>query len=39
MLWFKESTEQKPIPFRIYLFILGGNTYSMTGTFQWDTRV
>ena len=36
---FKVLTKQKPVLFRRYIFILRGNTYYMTGTGQWCTRV
>ena len=34
VLRFNELTKQKPVPFRIFVFILKGNTYYMTGTGQ-----
>ena len=39
VLRFKELTEQKPVPFRRYIFILIGKTYYMNGTGQWRTHV
>ena len=39
VLQFKLLTKPKPVPFRIYVFIPRGNTYYMTGTGQWRTRV
>ena len=39
VLRFKESTKQKPVTFRSYIFTLKGNTQSMTGIGKWHTRV
>ena len=39
VLHFKELTEQKPVTFRRYVFILKGNRYFITGTGQWHTHV